>query len=67
MKRNMDLVRAILLAIEADGHPTLSDVPQIDGWSEAEVVHHLTLMIQASLVTAIDATTMDGVDYMETP
>lgn len=58
MKRDMDLVRQILIALE--------ELPMIAGWhdieiqgrSEMEIVFHIRLMHEAGLIEAQDLTTM---------
>lgn len=65
MKRNMDLIRELLLHIEDHGNPELRDVPELEGHSLNVVLYHIKLLIQAGLVTAIDAGTFDGPDYMQ--
>jgi len=57
MKRDMELVRAILLATEA--HPKGSgwiDV-KIEGYSQEEVAYHVKLLADAGLIEAHDLTT----------
>src|SRR5262245_18205985 len=65
MKRNMELVREILLRIERDGRPELSQVPSIDGHDEGTVTSHVALLMDAGLISAIDASTMDSEDYIQ--
>jgi hypothetical protein len=65
MKRDMDLVRSILLEIEARGDPELRNVPFIQGYDEGVVTSHVALLLDAGLASGIDASTMDGQDYME--
>lgn len=65
MKRDMDLVRLLLLRIEQEGSPALRNVPEVEGFDEATVAHHISLMLQAGLVTAIDASSFDGLAYLE--
>ena len=53
MKRDMDLIRKILLAIEA--HPDYGkwDVPlAFEGYSEEMLNYHLTLLLEAGLIEA---------------
>jgi hypothetical protein len=61
----MDLVREILMAIEMEGAPSLASVPDLPGHSDATVTHHVALLLEAGLVTAIDASSMDGRDFIE--
>jgi len=50
MKRNMDLVRQILLALEAHEDPAGMANVEIEGQDHAEVNCHLTIMVEASLI-----------------
>jgi hypothetical protein len=52
MKRDMDLVRKILLALEAHPEPWDWFELKIDGHSDVEVSYHLKLMSQAGLIEA---------------
>ncbi len=57
MKRDMELVREILLQTEASPYTKgLADL-NIDNYSEDEVSYHVKIMEQAGLVTAIDLST----------
>ncbi len=59
MKRDMNLVREILLTIE--GHPTSEAPPiTIPGRSEEETGYHVYLMIQAGLLEGIETMSKDG-------
>jgi hypothetical protein len=54
MKRNMDLVRQILLMVEEeDGYP--NDCPSIDGVDENVIHYHCTILHEAGLIEAMDA------------
>ena len=50
MKRNMDLVRQILLALEAYEDPAGMANVEIEGRQPAEVNSHLTIMVEAGLI-----------------
>lgn len=52
MKRDMDLVRKILLALEAHPEPWDWFELKIDGHSGVEVSYHLKLISQAGLIEA---------------
>lgn len=65
MKRDMDLIRAILLKIEDEGDPELRQVPAIEGYAENVVTSHIALLMDAGLVSAIDASTLGSEDYIE--
>ena len=56
MKRNLDLVRAILLDVEARGTPLEFIDPQVDGFNELEISYHVMLLEDAGLVRAMDRT-----------
>lgn len=49
MKRNMDLARSLLQHLEEDGHHRTT-LPSIEGYSEAQVRHHLEILTDAGLV-----------------
>ncbi len=55
MKRDMDLVRAILMEVEKfpPNHETSELI--VEGWENDAIVHHIGLLHQAGLVNAIDA------------
>jgi len=53
MKRDMDLIRLILLAAESHEHGFLYDNPPIEGYSAEEIGYHVYLMNQAGLVEAM--------------
>lgn len=60
MKRDMDLVRKILLAMEANPQGFFNEMPAIEGYSADRVGYHVYLMMQAGLVEGSDVTTMDS-------
>ena len=61
MKRDMELVRDILLAIEASNTSPLDRVPlQSPGHSEEEISYHVELLARAGLIDANDASSFDG-------
>ncbi|MXS85317.1 DUF2513 domain-containing protein [Nitrosomonas sp. HPC101] len=53
MKRDMDLVRKILLKAIAEQHGYTNGNPSIEGVSDEQVGYHVWLMEQAGLVHAI--------------
>ena len=60
MKRDMELVRLILLKLEADVvEDELIDDLVDEGYSEEQVGHHVWLMKQAGLVVAHDDGSLD--------
>ena len=52
MKRDMDLVREILLKVEATAPDVLGATVEIDRRSKAEVCGHVELLVDAGLVDA---------------
>src|SRR4030042_3832657 len=53
MKRDMDLIRAILLAVEADVHGFAPDI-EIEGYTQEQIGYHTVLLGEAGLVKVID-------------
>jgi len=60
MKRNMDLVRNILIAIEDHDTGFAPESIQIPGHTDGEVGFHLVLMNEAGLIKATDVTEFGG-------
>lgn len=60
MKRDMDLIRKILLAMEEKPDGFFEGRLVIDGYSSNQIGYHVYLMMQAGLVEGADATTMDS-------
>jgi DNA-binding transcriptional ArsR family regulator len=58
MKRDMDLIREILLEIEAHPEPWGDIKIKIQGSSPEEVSYHVKLLYQAGLIEAIDLSSM---------
>ena len=54
MQRDMELIRQILLAIEATPNETLPEEPTITGSSDRLVAYHLALLRQAGLIEMIN-------------
>lgn len=61
MKRDLDLVRAILLKLEADA-PV-----HVDGYSDEVVAHHVHLMGQAGLLLVANITSVSDTLPMAAP
>ena len=61
MKRDMDLIRAILLNVEQQGPPEGWCDVQLPGHSEEEISYHVMLLRDAGLVEAVKLSTQDGV------
>ena len=57
MKRDMDLARKIMLAMDADDYDGSVNI-QLDGHTAQEIGFHSHLLAQAGLIEAIDVTTM---------
>ncbi len=57
MKRDMDLIRAILLTIEEDPHGFVPKI-EIPGYTEEQIKYHAVLLSEAGLVKVIDVTSM---------
>ena len=56
MKRDLDLVRAILLDVETRATPLELIDPEVDGYNELEVSYHVMLLEDAGLIRAMDRT-----------
>lgn len=55
MKRDMDLIRAMLLAIEADNHGFAPEMA-IDGYTQEQIGYHAVLLGEAGLAKVHDVT-----------
>ncbi len=54
MKRDMDLLRSILVKVESCEDPLgLERMPGVEGYDEAEVSYHMTLLHEAGLIKAL--------------
>lgn len=58
MKRDMDLVRKILMALEDNPTGYFKDEMTIDGYTEEDVGYHCYLLLQAGLVGGYDINTL---------
>lgn len=68
MKRDMDLVRAILLRMEAVPEDEPAPNPfEVEGSSEKVVGHHVYLMAQAGLLDAVEITLMSDLTKQAMP
>lgn len=63
MKRDMDLARDILLAVENYAEPNGYADIKIEGHSNEEVSYHIKLLWQAELIEAFDMTDTGGFDW----
>ena len=65
MKRDWDLIRDIVLAVEAK--PDVVARPlKIEGYSRAEVAYHIKLLRDDGWLVALDASTLDGLSLQPT-
>ena len=60
MKRDMELVRQILLAIEAHKDMKQKIKPEIEGYSEEQIMYHVKILADAGLIEAIDVSSHRG-------
>ena len=60
MKRDMDLVRAILITIEEHEKGFAPHNIEIQGYSEEQIGYHIYLMGQAGLLEVSDASSIGG-------
>lgn len=60
MKKNMDLIREILLQMETHGHGYFNAHFQLPNYTDEEIGYHGYLMKEAGLIQAMDATTMNS-------
>lgn len=63
MKRDMDLVREILLKVEGNTEAFGMDSVEIEARSQQEIGYHIKIMVEAGLLEAGDRTHM-GADAM---
>ena len=56
MKRDMDLIRQMLLALEAHPHGFAPDKIEIDGYTQEEIGYHAYLLGQAGLAEVVNIT-----------
>ena len=65
MKRDWDLIREIMLAVEAK--PDVVARPlKIEGYSRTEVAYHIKLLRDDGWLVALDASTLDGLSLQPT-
>jgi len=65
MKRNLDLIREILLTLESmDFRNTVSDKLKIVGYDEAVITYHCQLLLDAGFILGKDVSTMGGVNVL---
>ncbi|MGD0223084.1 MAG: DUF2513 domain-containing protein [Terriglobia bacterium] len=61
MKRDMDLIRAVLIEVEKLPYDGGFHHISVEGHSEEEVTYHVLLAHEHGLIDAANLTTMDGV------
>ena len=62
MKLKIDLIKAILLAVEEEDWAAPFEI-EIDGYESKDVVYHLFLMDEAGLIRGIDLSSSGGRRY----
>lgn len=67
MKRDMELVRKILLAIEEWPTNPKSEIPVIEGFDDEDIAHHCFLLREAGLVEGTDDRCMGYHSPISTP
>ena len=63
MKRDMNLIREILLLVEEKASlqkPLLSDKIQIPGYTEEQITDHVSRLAKAHLIETVDVSSHDG-------
>lgn len=60
MKRDMNLVRQILLALEERGVAQRKEPLEVVGFDNEALMYHLGIMYDAGLINAIDCSTRSG-------
>ena len=66
MKRDMELVRKILIAIEDSNNTMGSITLNFDNYSDEQVSYHVKLLSENGLIKAIDASSHDVIAWMPT-
>jgi hypothetical protein len=64
MKRDMDLVRKILLSLEEKEDFVEPTIPDIEGYTENQIFYHIKLMAEANLIEAQDWSSFDGPQWV---
>ncbi len=60
MKRDMDLVRKLVFAIEDNPEGFASDTLGIDGFTEEQIGYHLSIMLDAGLINGSEVAELDS-------
>jgi hypothetical protein len=56
MKRDMDLIREILLTMERHEYGNAPDILEVEGYTEEQIGYHCYLLNDAGLINAADVT-----------
>lgn len=64
MKRDMELVRAILLEMEEHQNPNTQIKVKGTGYSPDQINYHVKILAQAGLIEAEDATSCNGIGWI---
>ena len=67
MKRDMNLVRSILLALEQHEHGHAPDKLKIEGFSDEQIGYHIYLMGQANLLKVANINSCDSLSPTAIP
>jgi hypothetical protein len=67
MKRDLDLVRKLLLTMETSPHGFINPNLVIEGYSSEQIGYHVHLMMQAGLVNGVDITSQNSQSPMAMP
>lgn len=60
MKRDMDLIRAMLLEVEANPHGFVRDKIEIANYNEEQIGYHAYLLGESGLAKVVDITCEEG-------
>jgi hypothetical protein len=63
MKRDLDLVRLILLEVEKNDNPVRPITVEAEGYSPDEISYHVMLLEQAGYLTANNSSHLRGISY----
>jgi len=64
VKRDIELIRKIIFAVEALPSGTATDEIEIEGYTPEQVGYHCYLIVDAGLAKGIDATTLSDLSPM---
>jgi hypothetical protein len=59
MKRNLDLIRKLVLILEDASDTEVANIVKVDGFTDEEIGYHSYLLVDAGLAEGIDIRTMD--------